>query len=186
MVNGRGPTPISKFKFNERKNYSKSSFDSNWSSSNVQLLELNCQKNLNLFWDGIPVTEQRFFASKNAAPRNTTTSFWTAQFQELYNVKKLLAQSLRDENVKHDIAAFVSHKTKQYDKFSFSANVCHGQWWSINYVCHICNVSIIMSVTLGDGTFEMSLTFIKSCCQDFCQICDDSLLRCLSRSVMGP
>jgi hypothetical protein len=30
--------------------------------------------------------------------------------------------------VKHDIAAVASCKTKQCNKFSFSANVCHGLW----------------------------------------------------------
>ncbi len=49
--------------------------------------------------------------------------------------KKLLAQSLQDENVKHDIAAIASHKTKQCGKFSFNTTSATSVMGSFQDVC---------------------------------------------------
>ncbi len=66
--------------------------------------------------------------------------------------------------MKHDIAAVARHKSKQCDEFSISTNVCDSQSWSLRYVCHVCDISMIMNVTISDDPVGMYVMFIRNCC----------------------
>ncbi len=53
--------------------------------------------------------------------------------------------------MKHDIATVASHKTKQSDKFSFS---------KFTMSATVCDGSLMMSVTISDDPFTMSVTSV--------------------------